>query len=97
MPTLDSLMKDLRHHIEEEEGKDLIQLEEALSSTESKELSESFLRTKKFTPTRSHPSAPKKPPFETVAGLMAAPMDKLRDMFAKFPKEDNSSRDPTKS
>ncbi len=34
---------------------------------------------------RSHPNAPDKPPFETFAGLLAAPMDKLRDMFSKFP------------
>lgn len=34
---------------------------------------------------RSHPSAPNKPPFETLAGLMSAPMDKLKDMFSKFP------------
>jgi len=34
---------------------------------------------------RAHPNAPNKPPFETVAGLMAAPIDKLRDLFEKFP------------
>jgi hypothetical protein len=43
-----------------------------------------------FTPTRSHPSAPNKPPFETVVGLMTAPIDKLRDMFTKFPDTQNS-------
>jgi len=37
--------------------------------------------------TRSHPSAPDKPPFETVLGLMTAPLDKLGDMLRKFPKE----------
>lgn len=36
---------------------------------------------------RSHPSAPDKPPFETVVGLMAAPIDKLRDLFTAFPDE----------
>ena len=35
----------------------------------------------------SHPSAPNKPPFETLAGLMAAPMDKLKDIFSKFPSD----------
>jgi len=34
---------------------------------------------------RAHPNAPNKPPFETVAGLLAAPLDKLRDLFEKFP------------
>ncbi len=36
---------------------------------------------------RSHPSAPDKPPFETVAGLLAAPLDKLKDLFRAFPSE----------
>lgn len=35
---------------------------------------------------RSHPSAPDKPPFETVVGLMTAPVDKLINLFNKFPK-----------
>lgn len=39
-------------------------------------------------PNRAHPSAPDKPPFETVAGLMAAPMDQLKDMLSKFPTEE---------
>jgi hypothetical protein len=41
-------------------------------------------RTKAFVPSRSHSSAPNKPPL-TVAGLTAAPMDRLADMFRKFP------------
>lgn len=37
---------------------------------------------------RAHPGAPDKPPFETLAGLMAAPVDKLKDMFAQFPSQE---------
>ncbi|RKK65632.1 hypothetical protein BFJ69_g16114 [Fusarium oxysporum] len=48
-------------------------------------LARRFDHTKKFVPTRSHPRAGEKPPFETVMGLMAAPMDKLADMLRKFP------------
>ncbi|KAH9884728.1 HHE domain protein [Xylariomycetidae sp. FL2044] len=87
LPTLKALYKDLEQHMIEEEEDDLVKLEASLTETESKELSESFERTKMFTPTRSHPSAPNRPPFETVAGLMAAPIDRLKDMFRKFPKE----------
>ncbi|KAK6355604.1 hypothetical protein TWF696_004703 [Orbilia brochopaga] len=83
--TLQALYKDLKQHIEEEERDDLPTLEKALSSDDSESYAKSFERTKKFTPTRSHPSAPDKPPFETVVGLMTAPMDKLADMFRKFP------------
>ena len=50
-------------------------------------MANSFKRTKMFVPTQSHPSAPAKPPFETVAGLMAAPIDHLKDMFKKFPED----------
>ncbi|GKT45321.1 putative hexaprenyl pyrophosphate synthase, mitochondrial [Colletotrichum spaethianum] len=91
-PTLESLMKDLRRHIKEEEEDDLVRLEEALGSDRSKAMASSFELTKRFTPTRSHPSAPDKPPFETVVGLMAAPLDKLRDIFAKFPTEEEKAK-----
>jgi hypothetical protein len=41
-------------------------------------------------PSRSHPSAPDDGgPFETVAGLMAAPLDRLGDLFRKFPKKEH--------
>ncbi|KAI0135037.1 hemerythrin HHE cation binding domain-containing protein [Daldinia grandis] len=85
LPTLEALFKDLEHHIKEEEEQDLVKLEDALGLTQSKELYQKFEKTKMFTPTRSHPSAPDKPPFETVVGLMTAPIDKIRDLFTKFP------------
>ncbi|KAI0404185.1 hypothetical protein F4802DRAFT_598384 [Xylaria palmicola] len=88
VPKLKSLFANLSQHIKEEEEEDLVKLEKILSLTESKELSHSFEKTKMLTPTRSHPSAPNKPPFETVAGLMTAPIDKLRDLlFTKFPEK----------
>ncbi|KAI8949070.1 hypothetical protein F4801DRAFT_603792 [Xylaria longipes] len=91
LPTLKRLFEDLQHHIKEEEENDLVKLENQLSLTESKELSHSFERTKMLTPTRSHPSAPNTPPFETVVGLMTAPMDKIRDLlFTKFPEKKKS-------
>ncbi|KDQ09305.1 hypothetical protein BOTBODRAFT_164979 [Botryobasidium botryosum FD-172 SS1] len=83
--TLDTLMDSLEEHMNQEESVDLPALEKKLDGTGSEKLLKSFQRTKHFVPTRSHPSAPDKPPFETVAGLMAAPMDKLRDLFSKFP------------
>ena len=85
MPTLEKLYKDLDKHIREEEDHDLPALEEALPSGESEKVAKSFERTKMFIPTRSHPSAPDRPPFETVAGLLATPIDKLRDIFRRFP------------
>ena len=37
---------------------------------------------------RTHPSVPNQPPFETLVGLLAAPIDKVKDWFASFPTED---------
>jgi hypothetical protein len=87
IPHLKKVWGLLEKHIEEEEKRDLPALEEALKAhaEESESLAASFARTKQFVPTRSHPSAGEKPPFETVMGLMTAPIDKLADMFRKFP------------
>lgn len=86
-PTLQRLWATLNKHIEEEESDDLPRLEKSLPPGESDSMARSFARTKMFLPTRSHPSAPDRPPFETVAGLMAAPIDRLGDLFRKFPKD----------
>jgi len=86
-PTLKSLWSDLTQHIKEEEEQDLPALEGAVNANDSESMEKSFNRTKLFVPTRSHPDAPNRPPFETVAGLMAAPLDKLSDLFRKFPKD----------
>jgi iron-sulfur cluster repair protein YtfE (RIC family) len=85
MPILKSMMADLEKHIEEEETIDFVKLEDAITPKESESLSKSFGRTKMFVPTRSHPNTPNKPPFETVVGLLAAPIDHLADMFRKWP------------
>ena len=84
-PTIRTLFKDLSVHMKEEEENHMVVLEQALSKEDSEKMHKSFQRSKMFAPTRSHPSAPDKPPFENVAGLLAAPIDKLRDMFSKFP------------
>jgi len=95
-PTLDALMKDLNQHIHEEENDDLPALETAIEHDESESMAKSFGRTKAFVPTRSHPNAPNKPPFETVVGLMTAPIDHLGDIFRKFPDKTISPNPSTK-
>ncbi|KAJ5581368.1 hypothetical protein N7450_007669 [Penicillium hetheringtonii] len=83
--TVKTLMVDLSQHIKEEESDDLPKLEASLTTEESEKLSQSFGRTKIFVPSRSHPSAPDKPLFETVIGLMTAPIDHLADLFRTWP------------
>ncbi|MCJ1252237.1 hypothetical protein MMC24_000041 [Lignoscripta atroalba] len=86
-PLLERLMEDLHHHIDHEKNEDMPKLEKVLSREESKELAKSFERTKMFTPTRSHPSAPNKPYFENFAVMLAAPIDKFADLLRSFPEE----------
>ncbi|KAI5063840.1 hypothetical protein GOP47_0020510 [Adiantum capillus-veneris] len=85
---MDQTQQTLDQHIREEEEHDLVKLRECLPPEEGMRLGSKFKRTKRFVPTHSHPSAPERPPFETVVGLLAAPIDKLRDMFEKFPSAD---------
>jgi hypothetical protein len=85
IPTIKELMDNLSEHIKEEERNDLPKLEEALSQEDSEGYAKSFGRTKMFVPSRSHPSAPDKPPYETAVGLLTAPIDHLADLFRKWP------------
>ncbi|THU93346.1 hypothetical protein K435DRAFT_829503 [Dendrothele bispora CBS 962.96] len=86
--TLKSVMDHLHEHNDSEEREDLPRLEPQLGEEGSKVAAQSFTRTKKFAPTHAHPSAPNKPPYETLAGFMALPIDKLKDLFMKFPTEE---------
>ncbi|KAI0056261.1 hypothetical protein BV25DRAFT_1814410 [Artomyces pyxidatus] len=86
--TLKKVMEHLRPHNDSEEQEDLPLLEPELGADGSAQAAQSFSRTKKFVPTRAHPSAPNRPPFETFAGFLAAPIDKLKDMFETFPTEE---------
>jgi len=88
-PAYDQLLKEVMDHLhkhnDSEEQKDLPLLFEKLGAAGAKDAAAQFKRTKKFAPTHPHPMAPNKPPFETLAGLMAAPLDKLKDAFLQFP------------
>ncbi|KAJ9655865.1 hypothetical protein H2201_008712 [Coniosporium apollinis] len=96
IPTIKSLMDDLSQHIKEEETHDFPALEQAMSASESEKLATTFSRTKMFVPSRAHPTAPRKPPFETALGLLTAPIDRIGDIFRKFPKEAISPNPSTK-
>ncbi|OJD12698.1 hypothetical protein AJ78_06749 [Emergomyces pasteurianus Ep9510] len=72
-PTIKSLTENFSEHINADEEDDLVRLENALKTKESEKLVSSFRRTKTFAPTRSHPTAPDKPPFEAAIGLLTTP------------------------
>jgi len=79
------IFRELGPHLEDEEQNELPAFEEKISEEESASLAKQFERTKKMVPTRSHPMVPSKPPFETIAGMLSLPMDKLKDAFSSFP------------
>ncbi|KAI0795074.1 hypothetical protein C8Q75DRAFT_712265 [Abortiporus biennis] len=83
-----NMMSSLHHHNDDEEIKDLPLLESVIGEEASRQAAAGFKTTKKFVPTRTHPDAPNKPPYETLVGFMAAPIDKLKDVFAAFPLEE---------
>ncbi|KAK4225296.1 hypothetical protein QBC38DRAFT_483350 [Podospora fimiseda] len=84
---LDELWGLLSQHILEEERDDLPVLESAVKD-ESAKLAKEFDRTKWFVPTKSHPSAGSEGGvWESVMGLLGAPVDKLMDRFKSFPEE----------
>ncbi|CAG8939917.1 unnamed protein product [Penicillium salamii] len=85
VPTLRGLMDDFGIHARHEEDVELPRLESMLSKDESVEMTKSLDRTKVFVPSRSHPHSPVKPPFESVAGLITAPIDSVADLFRKWP------------
>jgi len=74
-----SLMKDIRHHMKEEESSLLPKLREACSTEQLRELGEKVLRAKKTAPTRPHPSAPDTPPANRMLDPGAGLIDRLRD------------------
>lgn len=98
VPKLQELWKSLEEHIKEEERDDMPVLEEKLRSIEreTESMAKSFGRTKAFVPSRSHPSAGEHPPFETVMGLLTAPIDYVADILRKFPDQTISLNPSTK-
>jgi hypothetical protein len=83
--TFADVMAELRPHLRDEEETDLPELEAKLSREESAELAKKFSKTKKLSPTRSHPYATSfEPPFETALALITAPIDKVRVLISKL-------------
>lgn len=95
---LNKLWGPLSQHMKEEEEKDMPALEGKLQQEQgqSESMAKSFGRTKAFVPSRSHPSAGEHKPFETVMGLLTAPIDHVTDLFRKFPDQTISPNPSTK-
>jgi hemerythrin superfamily protein len=77
-----ALIKDIRHHVEEEENDLLPKLRDACPSEQLQELSEKFQRAKAIAPTRPHPMAPDQPPANKILAPGAGLVDRLRDALS---------------
>jgi len=86
---INETMKALTEHMKLEEQDEFPELERVASPEEIDSLSQTFEHRKRIVPTRAHPNAPDTPPLETVVGLLAAPLDKFRDMFRDFPNQES--------
>jgi len=80
------LMMNLEHHMQHEENEELVKLREVISEPDRVTAGVSFERRKMIVSTRPHPMTPEQPAFlESLVEMMAAPVDKLRDLFRTFP------------
>ncbi|GAA3726410.1 hemerythrin superfamily protein [Spinactinospora alkalitolerans] len=76
---LATLIRDIRHHVSDEENDLLPRLREACSQQELAELGQKVLQAKKNAPTRPHPSAPDTPPANRILDPGAGMIDRMRD------------------
>ena len=77
--TMRELMRDVEHHIREEEGEMFPRLRKAMDRETLEGLADMMRAAKKTAPTRPHPHAPSRPPANVVAGLAAGVIDRARD------------------
>jgi hemerythrin superfamily protein len=87
---LDRLMEDLRQHIKDEETEDLEFLKQNADPKSLETAAQAFMFGKKVAPTRPHAGIPNKwAVLEAGLGLFVTPVDKLRDLFTPYPKDEN--------
>lgn len=84
-----STQSSLVEHMLKEEQEQLPEFERVSTQEEIQKVLKKFERRKRIVPTRSHPNAPVNPYLESLVGLLAAPIDKLKDMFSDFPEKED--------
>jgi len=86
--TLNEMMSNLTLHMKHEETDEFPRLDAAISQADLDSYAKKFENRKLIAPTRPHPGAPDSGGVtQTLAALLTAPIDKLRDMFKDFPPE----------
>ena len=77
------VMRDIRHHVEDEERDLFPRLRGALDAEELASLGEKARLAKRTAPTHPHPSAPDHPPANLVLGPLTGIVDRARDRFSR--------------
>jgi len=73
------LIREIRHHVQEEEGRMFSELRASFSREELVKMAEKVEGVKKLAPTRAHPLTPNEPGIRTLVGPVASLLDHLRD------------------
>ncbi|HEV2059538.1 MAG TPA: hemerythrin domain-containing protein [Solirubrobacteraceae bacterium] len=76
---LATLMREIRHHIEDEEGQMFARMREVVDEAELRKLGARVEAFKKVAPTRPHPNVPNEPLPRMAAGPAASLFDRMRD------------------
>jgi hypothetical protein len=77
---LATLMGEIRHHIEDEEGEMFAHMRKVMDPDELRTLGSRVEAFKKVAPTRPHPNVPNTALARTAAGPAASLFDRLRDL-----------------
>jgi len=85
---LSTLMGEIRHHIEDEEGEMFAHMRQVIDADELRKLGGRVEAFKKVAPTRPHPSVPNEPLPRTAAGPAASLFDRMRDLATGFGRSD---------
>jgi acetyl esterase len=84
---LTRLMEVTRHHVHDEEDEELPEFRQKAGAERMAELGAKFLAAKRQAPTRPHPHAPDEGLAERIAGMLAKPLDHVRDLLSGKQKE----------
>src|SRR3954470_24118543 len=77
---LAELMREIRHHIEDEEGEMFAHMRQVIDPEELERLGGRVEAFKKVAPTRPHPNVPNEALPRTAAGPAASLFDRMRDL-----------------
>jgi hypothetical protein len=77
---LATLMEEIRHHIEDEEGEMFAHMREVIDEEELRTLGDRVEAFKKVAPTRPHPNVPNEALPRAAAGPAASLFDRMRDL-----------------